>query len=116
MRVVGWQELCDAVRSVDCATEWPQYAIFVYLAQYDAIMISRRAGFIHGDLFGLLRLDWKQRGNPEVGLEDSQIWWGHIEWEDDGSLLVKTVSGTRLEQEIETELVALIDKARRKIQ
>ena len=116
MRVVGWQELCDAVAGVERATEWPHYAIFVYLAQYDAIMIGRRDRFLHGDLFGFLHRDWKQRGHPDVELEDKQVWMGHIEWDDDGSLLVRTESGTRLEREIELEIVALIEMARRKIQ
>ena len=116
MRVVGWELLCEAVAGVERATEWPHYTIFVYLAQYDAVMMTRRDRFLHGDLFGLMHLDWIRRGNPELELINDQVFMGHVEWEDDGSFLARTEDGKRLPIDIGEQLVALLDKAKRKLQ
>ena len=80
MRLVRQDLLQQVVKSVESATEWPHYGIFLYLLAFDAVVITERY-FLHGDLFVMLKQDWTSRGYGDVNLADADVFDGHIEWE-----------------------------------
>ena len=96
-----------AIESVLSATEWPHYSIFLHLSDYDSIVIAPRT-YLHGDLFVMLKQEWKRRGNAEIELQDSGVFDGHIEWDDDGSFVIRTERGDRLPEQLESQMLAFL--------
>ena len=92
MRIVRSDLVRRARAAVHGASEWPVYSIFVYLEQFDTIAIAPRS-YLHGDLFVILKQDWINSGNLPIELDDAGVFDGHIECEDDGTMIVRDQRG-----------------------
>lgn len=95
-----------AVQSVRAGTEWPQYSIFLAIQAYDTLVIAP-PGYTHGDLFLLLRDEWRRSNSADPVLGHDDVIDGHIEWEDDGSFQARTQRGESLPVEID-QLIATV--------
>lgn len=97
-----------AVNSVRAGTEWPQYSIFLAIRTYGTFVIAP-PGYTHGDLFLLLRTDWRQSHPDELVLEQVDVFDGHIEWEDNESFQARTQRGETLPVEIDELIDAVLN-------
>ena len=103
MKIVRIDLLKRVIESARSPTEWPHYAIFLYLEAYDAVIIAPRS-WMHGDLFTVVKDDRMSSEGDPVEVDDGLVFDGHIEWDDDGSCRIRTQGGKTLPKEIESQL------------
>jgi hypothetical protein len=101
------QEAIDAARS---AAEWPYYGKFAYVESVDLAIVGAQNRW-HGDLLRLIREHVAAISGAPFTLRDQDVFLGIVEWEDDGSMRLRTMSapGNRgLPQFVESDLLALL--------
>lgn len=101
----------EAVDAARVAVEWPQYAKFVYVQSVDLAIVGASQSFWHLELLRLIQQHVESVTGVTFALSDEDVFLGFVEWDDDGSMRLRTTSRPRdgaLPQSVENELLAAL--------
>jgi hypothetical protein len=102
------REVVDAFR---VATEWPQYAKFAYVESLDLAIVALSRTILDVELLRLIQKHVETRTGAPFRFSDADVFMGVIEFEDDGTILIRTISGPSgkgLSQLVEVEFKTVL--------
>lgn len=99
----------DCIAIVRIADEWPQYAKLVYVASLDLAVVAPSEWHWHVGLLDMIAAYIEEHLAARHEFTDADVFFGFVEWEDNGAVRIRTTSGPRDEQlpsAVEDELLA----------
>lgn len=107
MQLVHPELAREAVDAFHTATEWPHYAKFAYLESVDVAVVGLNRRFWHFELLHFIKEYMETQMGRPFQFVDADVFMGIVEWEDDGAVRIRTLSGPGgkgLPQSVEEEL------------
>jgi hypothetical protein len=107
MQLVHSELAREAVDAFCAATEWPHYAKFAYVESVDVAIVGLNRRFWHLELLRFIKEYMETQTGRPFQFFDADVFMGIVEWEDDGAVRIRTLSGPRgkgLSQTVEEEL------------
>jgi hypothetical protein len=112
MFLVSREIALKGIQQFDLSSEWPFYLKFVGLRSFRCVSIGPGSGYLHGDLLLLIRNHVEAESGKRLQFTDADVFEGCIEFEEDFSFSIRTMTGKALEFELELEIQQLIEQLR----